>query len=278
MTPAQTAMPVFAPLYTPGAERVRVRWLTVEFPIADAVALRVLPRELPLPAEPTAALWIADFIGAEFHSPRGVERRPDYLQGGVSLRCSGFDGAGDGAYAVETFVEGLNHGILGRELFGLPKKQARSVQLDEGDGGVRFGMTSAIGEELVSGETSLGPSSTRGALMPEWFSSHHTIKAIPSAEGSGYDICRLVEIPWQMTSEEAMPLGQTELRWHESDADPLHVLEPTGPVRGAYGSGILSIAFGRYLADVEPPKALGSPSWGTRSDVSHLTDQSSEGA
>lgn len=256
-------MPVFAPLFAPGTERVRVRWATVEAPVSAATAARCLPEGLAVPEQPTVALWIAEFIGAEFHSATGIERRPDYLQGGVSLRCAGFGGGADGAYAIETFVEGLNHGILGRELFGLPKKQARAVRLDESADSLTFSITSALGETLASGSAALhGEDHTPSATpAPAWFDRHFTVKAIPSAEGVGYDVCKLVEIPWAMESTELVREGVAELQWGPSRVDPLHHFVPTGPAHARYGFASLDIGFGRYLADVVPPAPLGAPGW-----------------
>ncbi|PWC05953.1 hypothetical protein DCE94_04805 [Agromyces badenianii] len=256
------AMPVFAPLFTPGTERVEVRWLTVDVPVAAEIAARCLPPGLGVPELPSVGLWIAEFIGAEFHSPTGVERRPNYHQGGLSLRCTGFGGGPDGAYAIETFVEGLNHGILGRELFGLPKKQALQVQLDERGEQVHFGITSALGHQIVEGTADLDAAAGDDAVPgPVWFDRHYTVKAIPSAEGTGYDICKLVEIPWSMTPSGAVRQGHARLEWGVSATDPVHVFESAGPAQARYGHAILDIRFGRYLGDVEPPEPLGEPSW-----------------
>lgn len=266
MTATPIAMPVFAPLFVPGTERVKVRWATVEIPVSAEITARCLPAGLGVPAHPTAGLWLAEFIGAEFRSSAGTERRPDYLQGGVSLRCTGYGGGADGAYAIETFVEGLNHGILGRELFGLPKKQARRVTLDEADGHLEFGITSALGETLVSGHAALhGEDRAAGATpAPAWFDRHFTVKAIPSAEGHGYDVCKLVEIPWAMRATEPVREGIAEMAWGASDVDPLHRFAPTGPAHLRYGVATLDIGFGRYLTDLTPPEPLGSSSWHPR--------------
>lgn len=263
MTDAPISMPVFAPLFAPGTERVRVRWATVEIPVSAEITARCLPAELSVPEYPTVGLWIAEFIGAEFRSASGLERRPDYLQGGLSLRCAGYGGGADGAYAIETFVEGLNHGILGRELFGLPKKQARSVRLDETEGDLQFHMISALGETLVSGRAGLhGEDRAAGATpAPTWFDRHFTVKAIPSAEGTGYDVCKLVEIPWAMQASEPVREGIAEFDWGVSEVDPLHHFAPTGTAHVRYGFATLDIAYGRYLADVVPPEPVGSPSW-----------------
>ena len=79
---------------------------------------------------PDVAVWTAEFATAGFETRDGqVQTRPSYLQGGVSVRC--LRAGRPGAYALLTFIEGLNHGLLGRELFGLPKKQAQQVYLDD---------------------------------------------------------------------------------------------------------------------------------------------------
>ena len=271
MTGGPIAMPVFAPLFAPGTERVTVRWATVDVPVHPDIAARCLPAGLAVPERPSLGLWIAEFIGAEFQSATGVERRPDYFQGGLSLRCAVESGGADGAYAIETFVEGLNHGILGRELFGLPKKQAVRVQLDEAADALEFSITSALHERLVSGTVRLtGEDRTAGASpSPGWFDRHFTVKAIPSAEGTGYDVCKLVEIPWAMRATGPVREGAADLVWGRSDADPLHLFEPVGPARARYGVATLDIAYGRYLADVTPPEPLGSPQWHPRGADPH---------
>lgn len=255
------SMPVFAPLFTPGTERVTVRWLTVQIPVSREISTRVLPGNLCTASEPTLGLWIAEFIGAEFHSPQGIESRPDYMQGGVSLRCTVDEGP-HGAYAIETFVEGLNHGILGREIFGLPKKQAQSVTLEEHDDSLEFGITSAQGQNLVTGSATFGKTPEFGtAPTPPWFDRHLTVKAIPSAEGTGYDLCKLVEIPWHMTPQHSVLTGEAELQWGADDSDPLHVFVPTGRLTATYGIATLEIGYGTYLGDATLPAPVGTPNW-----------------
>lgn len=254
------AMPVFAPLFQPGTEEVTVRWLTVHVPVSPEVSDAVLPDGLRSAAAPAIGLWIAEFIGAQIHTPSGVERRPSYLQGGLSLRCRRDEGE-DGAYAVVTYVGGLNYGIFGREQFGLPKKQVRSVTLDEQPDRVRFAMTSALGTELVAGEAELGECADP-APGPDWFRRHFTVKVIPSAEGPGrFDVCKLVEIPWQMTDAGAIRGGAASLTWGGGTDDPLHLFAPIAPPTASYGTARLDIDYGTYLADVEPPFAFGLPSW-----------------
>lgn len=255
------SMPAFAPLFVPGEETVDVRWMTLTYPVDREVAARALVGPLELTDEPRAALWIAEFAGATFRSGDGPdERRPAYLQGGVSLACR-HDGE-PAAYALETFVGGCNYGILGRELFGLPKKQVRAVTLDEDDGGLRYGIVDAAGQQLLAGTAPrLGRPGEATAAMPSWFAAHLTAKLIPSAEGDGYDVARLVRIPWTFTADAEARTGSGEYRWARSDSDPLHLLSERGEGEIAYGHGRLAIAFGRYVADLDEVTPLGHQQW-----------------
>lgn len=257
-----TSMPAYAPLYTVGTERVPVRWLTITYPTHPELIEQLLPPPLRPDPEPDVAIWIAEFIQARFTSPDGsVESRPVYRQGGVSVRCRHHRTAG--AYAVATFVEGLNHGILGREQFGLPKKQARSVRLDESGGGRQLdaGITTALGIDLLTASVSLDSSRIAAGPAPSWFDSHFTLKLIPSAEGHGFDISRLVEIPWGFQEIGQVQGGSATVTWTSNDADPLYVLSPIAPARAQYGAAVLSLEFGRYREHVTDIRTFGTPAW-----------------
>ncbi|RVW10995.1 hypothetical protein EGT67_00535 [Prescottella agglutinans] len=265
MTPeraaAATAMPAFAPLFAAGTESVRVRWLSLVYETDGEVLDAILPTPLDPGGRPQVAVWIAEFIGAEFSAADGTkEVRPAYMQGGISVRCRHADGT-DGAYAVGTYVEGLNHGILGRELFGLPKKQARRVRLDETPGGIEYSMTNAAGVDLVAGRVTLDGTRAATELVPEWFSTHYTLKLIPSAEGNGFDISRLVRIPFAFESEHSPQSGSATLEHRHCVSDPVHLLGVTSEVRATYGLARLDIDYGTYLDHVTDIPTFGSPVW-----------------
>ncbi|MBB3664515.1 acetoacetate decarboxylase [Prauserella sediminis] len=254
------AMPAFAPLYMPGTEEVALRWMSVTYPVSQNVAAAVLPRPLSAPRDPEVIIWIAEFLGARFTDDRGnVEARPAYMQGGVNLEC--LHGDLRGAYALETFVEGLNHGILGREMFGLPKKQVTEARLKARPGGVEFGITDALGHELLRG-------SARDAVegncpAPPWFETQFTAKLIPRADGPGYDFARLVQIPFQLSPAGPFREGEAELEWRPSSRDPLHLLAPTGPAHAVWGPAELAIDYGTYVAELDPNTlpVYGTPGW-----------------
>ncbi|MEU2674765.1 acetoacetate decarboxylase family protein [Streptomyces sp. NPDC007164] len=254
------SMPAFAPLYVPGTEEVSVRWLSVTYPLSPNVVDSVLPRPLTTPDAPGAIIWIAEFHDARFTDSAGrVETRPPYMQGGVNLKCQ-HDGI-PGAYAVETFVEGLNHGILGREMFGLPKKQVTQVSLENTRSGVHFGIVDAHGRRILSG--SALDETNAGQLAPEWFGTQFTAKLIPRADGPGYDVRKLVRIPFHLGAPGPLRGGHSEIEWHPSPSDPLDLLAPTGPVRAAWGEAELAIDYGTYVADLNPDElpVYGTPSW-----------------
>lgn len=263
MSAPVVSMPAFAPLFVPGEETVAVRWMTLTYPIDREQCRRALVGPIEPPAEPVAALWVAEFASARFDvEGQASERRPAYRQAGVSLACI-HDGE-PAAYALETFVGGHNYGILGRELFGLPKKQVRDVTLTERDGALRYAITDAAGVELLSGEApALAPSAPAedAAAVPAWFGSHLTAKLIPSAEGTGYDVAKLVRIPWSFAPDGDARSGRGAYRWAPSPSDPVHLLGAEGEGQAVYGRGTLSIRFGRYVADLDRIEPLGRQQW-----------------
>lgn len=261
VTGVPAAMPAFAPLFVPGTERVSVRWISLVYPTDRAIVDAVLPGPLTEPATPEVIVWLAEFRDARFTDSAGnVEIRPAYMQGGVNLRCR--YGDTDGAYAVETFVEGLNHGILGREMFGLPKKQVTRVHFEPTPAGASFGFTDARGHRLLAGSayTSTHPAER---LAPSWFDTQYTAKLIPRADGPGYDISRLVRIPFRLDATGPLRAGTASVVWTPSSSDPLHLLTRTGDVSAVWGEADLAIDYGVYVTDLDPEDipALGTPRW-----------------
>ncbi len=254
------SMPAFAPLFRPGEETVGVRWLTVVYDVDPEVARRALPAPLTLPDRVQAALWVGEFSNATFADGAGSDVRRPYLQGGVSLACER-DGE-PGAYALETFVAGLNHGILGRELFGLPKKQVRQVELLEADGRLSWAIVSASDLRLLRGASVSTADPAGVPLAPSWFRDHYTAKVIPSADGRGYDVCKLVRIPWAFEGEQVAQAGRAALHWSASTSDPLHLLAERPGGDFAYGEATLRIDYGTYVADLDLPAPLGQEQWG----------------
>lgn len=253
-------MPAFAPLFAVGREEVDVEWITMTYRTDPSILRRVLPVPLALGAEPEVGVWMAQFKNAEFISEEGdVETRPAYWQGGVSVRCA--YGSVEGAYALCTYVEGLNHGILGRELFGLPKKQVQRAYLrHQGDQG-EVGIDTAAGSPLLRANVKFEGAVEPGSPAPDWFDEHFTLKLIPSADGRGFDVSRLVQIPWKFQPSDTLMGGTAEVKWKEIPSDPFHLLEVKSTAEVRYGESRLAIDFGEYREEVSEFETFGVPSW-----------------
>ncbi|WP_211261485.1 acetoacetate decarboxylase family protein [Pseudonocardia acaciae] len=254
-------MPPFAPLFGVGAESVTVRWLTVQYRTRADIVASLLPAPLQPADDALAAIWVAEFLGAEFRLPDGTtERRPPYPQAGISVRCRHGDQLG--AYPLTFFIEGLNHGTLGREIFGLPKKQARSVLLREDPSGVTGGVTSANGIDVVTVRAHRPPVEPAAVdPIPDWFAHHFPLKLIPSAEGTGYDVNKLVQVPFRTSGATGGWVGTGDVVLTPSTADPLHLVECVEVVEARYGRVDLEVGFGTYLERVDEIPTFGVPDW-----------------
>ncbi|WP_020415928.1 acetoacetate decarboxylase family protein [Amycolatopsis sp. ATCC 39116] len=262
MSEPVVAMPPFAPLYGVGTESVRLRWLTVEYRTDPQAVASLLPAPLAATPDPLVGIWVAEFLGAGFHLPDGtVEQRPPYLQAGISVRCHRHGEVG--AYPLTFFIEGLNHGTLGREIFGLPKKQARAVTLTEEGGAVTGRIVTANDIEVLTvrarATTPAGPLDP----VPAWFGNHFALKLIPSAEGTGYDISRLVRIPFRTSEPGGAWDGTAEVTLRPSTADPVQLLPCREVASARYGGIRLDIGFGTYLDHVDHVPVAGTPHWGS---------------
>lgn len=254
--PPATAMPAFAPLYAVGTETATLDWLTVVHRTDPEVLSGLLPPPLAPDVEPEVLTWIARFRTARFESGgRVVGELPCYEQGGVAVRCRRHDETG--AYPLVSYIAGLNHGFTGRELFGLPKKQARRVTLDADTGtlSAEIVTTNDIPVVRVAGDLG-GPA---GNLVPDWFSRQLTLKLIPSATGHGFDVSRLVRIPFDFSGGDTPRRVSARVELAPSGADPLHLL-PVREIRhAAYGRTDLHVGFGTYLDEVTDIRTLGVP-------------------
>ncbi|MGP3960927.1 acetoacetate decarboxylase family protein [Nonomuraea sp. 3N208] len=255
------SMPAFAPLYGLGSETASLRWLTVEYRTRPDVLARVLPPPLCPTEEPIAAVWVAEFVSASFHLPDGgVERRPSYMQAGVCVRCRREDE--EGAYPLTFFIEGLNHGVLGRELAGLPKKQARSVRLEQDETGVSGSVVTAQDIEVVTVRAHATETPPQPVdPIPWWFGNHFTLKLIPSAEGRGYDVNSIVRVPFRTSGARGGWIGQGEVTLTPSTADPLHLVACEEVIEARFGELDLEVGFGTYLDQVDEIPTFGIPSW-----------------
>lgn len=248
-------MPLFAPMYTIGSERAQVRWLTIVYETDSQKIDSLLPRPLLPGSESEVLIWVADFISATFTGEGASRELPRYTQGGIAVRAE--YGGRSVAYPLVSYITGLNHGFTGRELFGLPKKQASAVVLDEQDDHVAASITTASGIDVISATGTLGTEMLAQDLVPEWFGHQHTVKLIPSVTGEGYDVDQLTHVPFTFGEHAAVRAVDAELSFVESASDPIADLPCKNIRHAAIGDVVLGVGYGRYLGTPQS-----HPVWG----------------
>ncbi|UOQ61486.1 acetoacetate decarboxylase family protein [Leucobacter rhizosphaerae] len=242
-------MPLFAPLYTVGAETADVAWATIEYDTDPSRVAGVLPRGLTPSPDGRVACWIARFDTTEFRSGgQIVERRAPFWQGGMCVRTA--EGESGSAFAISAFIDGgLNAGIMGREVLGMPKKQVRRVQVHTHAGAAHAEIVNSEGEALLNFRADLQEKASSAPVFPTWMRTHRTIKAIPSADGKGWDVLKRVKSEWEYESICITGWGVGTMEWARSENDPLDYFPATGLGRIVLGRGRLSIGLGVNEAD-----------------------------
>ncbi|OJU40382.1 MAG: hypothetical protein BGN97_11065 [Microbacterium sp. 69-10] len=248
-------MPLFAPLYTVGSERAEVRWLSIVYETDPARLDEVLPRPLTLSDRAEVIVWGADFVRAKFQGESGTRELPRYTQGGIAVRARHL--GEEVAYPLVSYITGPNHGFTGRELFGLPKKQARAVELTEQDDEVTMSITTAGDIEIVRAIGRIGATLPAQELVPSWFGRQRTVKLIPSATGTGYDVRQLTAVPFTFDEQRDVRAVDAELALTHAPADPVAMLPCLRVQHAAIGDMLLGVGYGRYLGE---PETL--PVWG----------------
>lgn len=252
----QPVMPLFAPMYTVGSELASLNWLTVCYETDPALIRQILPGPLEPADNAEVLIWIAEFVSATFEGTSGRRELPRYFQGGVAVKAS--LAGEDVAYPLVSYITGLNHGFTGRELFGLPKKQAQEVTLSHIDGRVDASITTADGTRLVSvSGTSEGTDSRNAGIAPDWFSRQRTVKLIPSATGIGYDVNQLVAVPFEFIDTVEVKELDAVLSLEASRLDPIADLPVHSLTYQRVGRTNMTVGYGTYLGT---PTSL--PNWG----------------
>lgn len=251
----QPVMPLFAPMYTIGSELANLNWLTVCYETDSERLNQILPGPLEPGERAEVLIWVAEFISATFEGPSGLRQLPRYFQGGVAVRAHL---AGEEvAYPLVSYITGLNHGFTGRELFGLPKKQAREVTLSDRNGRVDASITTAEGTRLIDISGQAAAPAADAAIVPDWFSRQRTVKLIPSATGTGYDVKQLVAVPFGFSNTTDVHEVNVELAIASTPLDPLADLPVKSLSYHRIGKTNLSVGYGSYLGE---PTSL--PNWG----------------
>lgn len=246
-TPAQPVMPLFAPMYTVGSETADLRWLTVCYRTDPGLIASILPGPMTAPEDAQVLVWVAEFITARFEGADGSRTLPTYFQGGLAVQAR-MDSV-DCAYPLASYITGLNHGFTGRELFGLPKKQARSVSLEASASSLSANIVSDSGVELIMIKGKPEGAAPDGEIVPDWFTRQRTVKQIPSATGTGYDVSQIVAAPFDFTPSADEPIQQPDvsLTLGRSLDDPIAVLPVRELTYQRYGRTQLQVGYGTYL-------------------------------
>lgn len=256
LAPSATAMPAFAPMYAVGTETATLDWLTVVYRTDPEVVRAILPPPLTPDVSADVIVWVARFLTAEFSAGGEVVGSLEpYSQGGVCVRCRRGDQAG--AYPLVSYIAGLNHGFTGRELFGLPKKQALDVDLSTVEDQVSAEILTTQRIPVVRIDATLGGPGT--SLTPDWFGTQLTLKLIPSATGTGFDVSRLVRVPFDFADRTGIRDATASVTLTPSAADPLHLLPVESVRHAAYGRTSLRVGYGTYLDEVTTIPTLGRP-------------------
>ncbi|WP_031470487.1 acetoacetate decarboxylase family protein [Sciscionella sediminilitoris] len=254
--PSASAMPAFAPLYAVGTERASLDWLTVVYRTDAGVVDSLLPPPLRRDGEAEVLIWVARFLSASFERDGElVGELPSYEQGGVCVRCARSGEAG--AYPLVSYIAGLNHGFTGRELFGLPKKQAQRVLLDRTGQRSSAEILTTAGIPIVRIEAE--DTGQAAELVPDWFTNQLSLKLIPSATGQGFDVNHLVRIPFEFSGQSGVTGLDARVELTASGADPLHLLPVREHVWAARGHTGLRVGYGTYLDQVTEIPTLGVP-------------------
>jgi acetoacetate decarboxylase len=131
------------------------------------------------------------------------------------------------------------------------------VALAAVDGEVSARITTTRGTPVVRVAGRLGdPDDT---LVPDWFGTQFTLKLIPSATGVGFDVNRLVRVPFTFADRSDVRAVDATVTLAESAADPLHLLPVRAAGAAAYGRTGLHVGYGTYLDEVTAIPTLGRP-------------------
>jgi acetoacetate decarboxylase len=215
----------------------------IEFLSTPEVVREVLPPGLDPLEEPTmiAAVgrWQSDCVG-------------DFDGGAIYVSCRHGDIVG--SYTLAMYMSSDSSVIFGRDLFGEPKKVARSGL--ERDGNEVCGWIERFGVRLIE---------IRAELTDELEPVHGSrarfnVKATPSADGAGLEDDAVLTVADFELDFPVNRSGSGTLLLDGNVHDPLHELEIVEVRRAGYTEGDLSArarALARIPADEFLPYALG---------------------
>lgn len=261
-SPQAMSMPPFAPMYAYGAENVLLQMMVFNYETKPEIVKQVLPKPLCPAAEPLVTLWFSYFIDPVVHMPGGgVEKMTSYSECGVDMACE-YEGE-KGVYPVLYFITGLGHGFPGREMHGMPKKQARDITMVHIYDEIMAWATNGVGEKIVSAKgkvteaiaddiaaqlTSLGPS--------------FNLKIFPRSDGKGYDLNILTRIERRLSNVHNVRVGTIgEIKYQKSKVDPLYLIKVVKVRDVITCLGHMELEGMKNLCKVDEFPTFGIPAW-----------------
>lgn len=217
------------------------------------VVKRVLPDPLKPPPEPLATAFIAKYPRTNFGSV--------YNEAALFLVAE--YGGELGGYCLTMPTTEDMACILGREIFGFPKKIADEISLARAENGVRgryvrrgvelMSLSMPFDEEVEAKRLVEMLSTFTGSGHGEWKAISYNFKFFYSPQMTGFDYKpKLVK---QVTTFK--PSGKIWLSYHfdlklrSSDRDPLGEIPVREPILGFYGVFNNTMGPGEVVAEVE---------------------------
>lgn len=218
---------------------VDAQTLTVEFLTSEKTVRRVLPPGLEPLDEPvvmiTVGRWGSNCVG-------------DFAGGAIYV-ASRF-GELTGAYTLAMYMDTDSALIFGRDVFGEPKKLARSA-LDR-SGSRMTGWVERMGVRLIEVEgdltTELGPAEVERARF--------NVKALPSADGHGLEDDAVLTVAEFKVTLSTVREGPGKVTLRGTIHDPLDELEVLEVRRATYTEGDLDTRC-RALARIPAEQFVG---------------------
>ncbi len=220
--------------------------LSVEFLVDPDFVAAVLPPPLEPLAEPRiramVGRWQSNCVG-------------DFAGGTVFVACS-HDGV-EGEYNLAQYMDGYAATIFGRDVFGEPKKIARSALRRRGER--MHGSIERMGVTLVSLEAEL----TRDLGPFEATRESYNVKSRPAADGHGLEEDAILTQAHYEISGRVSLEGEGRLALAGSAHDPLDTIPVREVLRATYFEGDLAAAT-RSVARI--PAAVFAPYHHGRND------------
>ncbi len=255
--PQAMSMPPFAPMYSYGTENVLLQGVMFTYETKPKIVEQVLPKPLRPSTEPLVTAWFSYFIDPVVHLPGGGEEKmTSYTEFGFDIECE-YEGV-KGNYQLLHFITGLGHGFSGREISGVPKKQAQDISITQIYDEVMCSATNTVGEKIITAKSKL----TKAIAFREtWPRPSFCLKIIPRADGKGYDVNKLVRIDTKLTNLRNIRTGTGEIEFKKSTVDPLHLIQVV-KVREVISCLANMQGLGRqYLCKVDEFPTFGIPAW-----------------